>query len=98
MFLAALIAGRWVSRLTMKQEIHTGPIISTKPPGIVLSGRPPRRQAVNQCRHDNAENGVNDQIDQNIESPGALFSAALFCESKAPSVRGNKKTIRKAIE
>ena len=53
---------------------------------------------VHDRRHNNAENGVNDQIDQNIESSGALFGTALFCESKAPSVRGNKKAIRKAIK
>ena len=36
---------------------------------------------VHDRRHDNAENGVNDQIDQNIESPGALFGAALIKQS-----------------
>ena len=47
--LAMRMAGRWVRRLTMKQEIHTGPIISRKPPGMELRGKPPSRQAVNQC-------------------------------------------------
>ena len=45
---AMRIAGRWVKRLTKKQQIHTGRIISINPPGTARMGAWPRTHRENQ--------------------------------------------------